>query len=235
LEADSRDSGLAESRHESLSRAASAQRDAGLSAAASLVKHREWVGRILAALDDAEPAVREAAAATAESLAIKQVKDATPTLASVPPDDALAAVLAARGDEATGELVFARATCTTCHTVRQEQPQKGPYLGTIAKTYRRRDLAEAILNPNKTIAQGFVSEVFIMQDGTQHTGYVSLQAADEVRIRNATGQELSLRAADIDERHKLATSMMPTGLMTKFTTREFASLLDYIESLSKGK
>jgi hypothetical protein len=29
--------------------------------------------------------------------------------------------------------------------------------------------------------------------------------------------------------------MMPTGLMTKFTTREFASLLDYIESLSKGK
>jgi putative membrane-bound dehydrogenase-like protein len=214
---------------------ASPERRVQILRAAALVKHREWVGRILAALDDAEPAVRQAAAATAESLAIKQVKDATPTLASVPPDDALAAVLAARGDEATGELVFARATCTTCHTVRQEQPQKGPYLGTIAKTYRRRELAEAILNPNKTIAQGFVSEVFIMQDGTQHTGYVSLQAADEVRIRNATGQELSLRAADIDERHKLATSMMPTGLMTKFTTREFASLLDYIESLSKGK
>ena len=36
----------------------------------------------------------QAAAATAESLAIKRVEDATPTLASVPPDDAIAAVLA---------------------------------------------------------------------------------------------------------------------------------------------
>lgn len=124
---------------------------------------------------------------------------------------------------------------TTCHTVRQEEPQKGPYLGNIAKIYRRRELAEAILDPNKTIAQGFVSEVFVMHDGTQHSGYVSLQGADEVKIRNATGQEVTLKTADIDERHKMATSIMPTGLMMKFTTREFASLLDYLESLPTGK
>lgn len=203
--------------------------------AAASIKHRQWAARIFAAIDDADATVREAAAATVKSLGLQRVKDTTPTLASVPPNDALAAVLAVQGDAATGELVFARATCTACHTVRQQEPQKGPYLGNIAKTYRRRELAEAILDPNKTIAQGFVSEVFVMEDGTQHTGFVSLQGADEVKVRNATAQEVTLRTGDIDERHKLPTSIMPTGLMTKFTTREFASLLDYLESLSKAK
>jgi len=214
---------------------ASPERRVQILQAAAATKHRQSAARIFAALDDADDTVRQAAASTMKSLGLQRVKDTTPTLATVTPNDALAAVLAVQGDAATGELVFARATCTACHTVRQQEQQKGPYLGNIAKTYRRRELAEAILDPNKTIAQGFASEVFVMEDGTQHTGFVSLQGADEVRVRNATGQEVALRTADIDERHKLPTSIMPTGLMTKFTTREFASLLDYLESLSKGK
>jgi putative heme-binding domain-containing protein len=117
--------------------------------------------------------------------------------------------------------------------VRQDQPQKGPYLGTIARTYKRRELAEAILTPDKSIAQGFASEVFVMADGTLHQGYVIVQAADEVRIRPGTGQEMVLDAAAIDERHKLPKSLMPTGLMGTFTLREFASLLDYLEALSQ--
>jgi len=203
--------------------------------AADAIRHRAWAPRILAALDDADDDVRRAAAAAVKTLGLVRVADATPRLAVLPSGDALAAVLGAAGDKATGEAVFARATCGTCHTVRQDQPQKGPYLGTIARTYRRRDLAEAILHPDKSIAQGFASEVFVMADGTAHQGYVSLQGADEVRIRTATGQEVVLDAAAIEERHKLPTSIMPTGLMGTFTVREFASLLDYLESLPQSQ
>jgi hypothetical protein len=39
--------------------------------------------------------------------------------------------------------------------------------------------------------------------------------------------------ADIQSRQKLPTSMMPPGLMMNFTVKEFASLLDYLESLVK--
>jgi len=200
---------------------------------ANAIRHRAWASRILAALDDPAADVRGAAAAAVKTLGLVRVTDGTPKLAAVAPGDALAAVLASAGDKATGEVVFARATCGTCHTVRQDQPQKGPYLGTIARTYKRRELAEAILNPDKSIAQGFASEVFMMADGTLHQGYVTLQAAEEVRIRTATGQEMVLDSAAIDERHKLPTSIMPTGLMGTFTVREFASLLDYLESLSQ--
>ena len=203
--------------------------------AATAVAHRPWSARILAAADDADAGVRQAAAAAAATLKLTRVKDATPLLASVATADALAAVLAAGGDVSTGEQVFVRATCSTCHTVRQDEPQKGPYLGSIAKTYDRRALAEAILHPDKTIAQGFASELFILDDGTQQMGYVTLQGPDEVKVRSATGAEVTLRTAAIDERHKLPTSMMPTGLMSRFTTREFASLLDYLEALAAGK
>jgi putative membrane-bound dehydrogenase-like protein len=201
--------------------------------AADAIRHRAWAPRILAALDDPAADVRGAAAAAVKTLGLVRVTDGTPKLAAVAPGDALAAVLAAAGDKATGEAVFARATCGTCHTVRQDQPQKGPYLGTIARTYKRRELAEAILTPDKSIAQGFASEVFVMADGTLHQGYVIVQAADEVRIRTGTGQEMVLDAAAIDERHKLPKSLMPTGLMGTFTLREFASLLDYLEALSQ--
>ncbi|MCE9630795.1 MAG: hypothetical protein K8S94_08810 [Planctomycetia bacterium] len=240
LQISSRDGGSPEARDAAVKALdegwnASPERRVQILRAAAAIKHLRWSERILAAVDDPNAAVKQAATATAAALKLTRQKDATPTLASVAANDALAVVLAAQGDEATGELVFARATCTTCHTVRQDQPQKGPYLGNIAKTYRRRELAEAILDPNKTIAQGFASEVFVMVDGTQHTGYVSLQGAEEVTVRNTTGQELTLKAADIEERHKLATSIMPTGLMSTFTIREFASLLDYLESLAKGK
>ena len=36
-----------------------------------------------------------------------------------------------------------------------DQPPKGPYLGNIAQTYKRPELAQNILEPSKTIAQGF--------------------------------------------------------------------------------
>jgi putative membrane-bound dehydrogenase-like protein len=201
--------------------------------AAAAIKHTGSVERILAALDDGDEAVRQVAAETAKALKITRENDTTPRLASLAPEAALAAVLGTKGDAATGERLFTRATCVACHTIRQDQPQKGPYLGNIARTYKRPELAQAILYPDKTIAQGFVSEVFVLDDGTQQTGYVALEAADVVRIRNAAGQEIVLPASRIEERHRLPTSMMPTGLMANCTVREFASLLDYLESLAE--
>ena len=60
---------------------------------------------------------------------------------------------------------------------------------------------------------------------------ISGGVAEEVRIRTATGAEVVLPVSAIEERHKLPTSTMPTGLLATFTTRECASLLDYLESL----
>jgi len=54
-------------------------------------------------------------------------------------------------------------------------------------------------------------------------------------MRDMASQEHQLAKADITERTKMPNSMMPAGLMHNFTVKEFASLLDYIVSLSSGK
>ena len=111
--------------------------------------------------------------------------------------------------------------------------QKGPYLGNIAQTYSRGDLAESILDPGKTIAQGFATEMFTLKDGTSQMGFVTLEGADELKVRNIAGQEFAWKTADITKRDKLPISLMPPGLASGLTIREFASLLDYLEALSK--
>jgi cytochrome c551/c552 len=145
--------------------------------AIGLTNHQPSAEKVLAALDDPDPAVRKTAGETAKAMRLTKVDDKTPKLATLKPEEALAAVLAEKGDAALGKQVFTRATCTACHTVKESEAQKGPYLGNIAQTYKRPDLAGNILEPNKTIAQGFASELVTLKDGTVQMGFITLETA----------------------------------------------------------
>lgn len=197
------------------------------------LKHQASAPRVLAALGDADAAVRQAAERAAKTLRLSTTEDKTPKLASLKPEQILSAVLAAKGDAAVGEQIFQRATCVACHTVKESEAPKGPYLGNIAQTYKRPELAQNILDPNKTIAQGFTSELITLKDGTQQMGFITLEGAAEIKLRDITAREFTFPTASIATRQKLPMSLMPPGLMLNFTVREFASLLDYLEKLAK--
>lgn len=201
--------------------------------AISASKHMPSASKVLAALDDPDAEVKGAAERAAKAMRIQKIEDKTPKIMTLKPEEALAAVLKEKGNVALGEQIFTKATCVACHTVKETEAQKGPYLGNIAQTYKRPDLAQNILDPNKTIAQGFASEMITLKDGTQQMGFITLEGANEVKLRNIASQEFTFKTADIKERQKLPMSMMPPGLMMNFTVKEFASLLDYLESLVK--
>lgn len=202
--------------------------------AAAELKNRTLDDRIRIAMNDTDAAVSKAAKAAAKSLKIQAAgADKTPKIATLDPDQALKQVISHKGDAALGEAVYARATCVACHTVSQTEPQKGPYLGNIAETYKRNELAVAILDPNKTIAQGFKTNVFTMKDATVQMGFVTDEQGEQVTIRDIASQEHTFLKSEIQKREELPTSMMPPGLMMNFTVHEFASLLDYLEKLSK--
>ena len=201
--------------------------------AISASKHMPSAAKVLAALDDPDAEVKGAAERAAKAMRIQKIEDKTPKLMTLKPEEALAAVLKEKGNVALGEQIFTKATCVACHTVKETEAQKGPYLGNIAQTYKRPDLAQNILDPNKTIAQGFASEMITLKDGTSQMGFITLEGANEVKLRNIASQEFTFKTADIKERQKLPMSMMPPGLMMNFTVKEFASLLDYLESLVK--
>ena len=202
--------------------------------AATELKNRTLDDRIRIALNDPDPAVAKEAKAAAKALKIQAAgTDKTPKLATLAPQAALEQIISHRGDAALGEAVFARATCSACHTVSQEEAQKGPYLGNIAETYKRPELAVAILEPNKTIAQGFKTNVFTLKDGGTAMGFVTDEQGEQVTIRDIAAQEHTYPKSEIAKREELPTSMMPPGLMMNFTVHEAASLLDYLEELAK--
>ena len=192
--------------------------------------------RIGAALSDPDAAIAQAAKSAAGRLKIQTPgEDKTPKIATLKPAAAIKKVSGMKGDVALGQAIYTRATCNACHTVSQKEKQKGPYLGNITETYRRNELAEAILVPGKTIAQGFATNVFTLKDGSSKMGFVTDESGDSVSLRDISSAEHTFKKSQIKERSTLPNSLMPSGLMANFTTHEMASLLSYLESLAKKK
>ncbi len=213
-----------------------AKRRAQILKAAGEIKHNAYADKILAALDDPDRTVAAEAKSAAGKLRIeKKAKDTGPLIGTMQVKDVIAQVVKTKGDVALGEQIFTRNTCVACHTTSQDQAQKGPYLGNIAQTYKRPDLAENILDPNKTIAQGFTTNVFTLKSGEVNMGFVVREGADKVTVRNVAAQESTYDVKDIAKRDTLPTSIMPPGLVNNLTVKEFASLLDYLEALAAKK
>ena len=193
----------------------------------------EFANQILAARFSTTPEVKAAADAAIKEMKLDEADKTGPKIVTLKVEDAVTRVLEEKGDAAHGEVLFERMSCVKCHTTRKDQPPRGPFLGTIANTYKRKDLAEAILIPSKTLAQGFVTNVFALDDGKVVTGFVVTEAADKVTIRNADGVEMEIPTKSIDERTKQNISLMPDGIVKELTIRELSSLIDYLESLPK--
>jgi putative membrane-bound dehydrogenase-like protein len=204
---------------------------------ASILANRKLLApQITTALQDPDKSIAEAARRAARRLRIEPDANAhaskSARVGSLPAEEAVNKVLTLHGRVADGEQVFVKAGCVACHTVRADDPLKGPYLGNIATTYKRRELAEAVLLPNRSIAQGFAANRFELKNGDEVEGFVIQEAADLVTVRNIAAQELKIKATEVTRREKLEKSLMPEGLAAELTLDELASLLDYLESLA---
>ncbi len=195
--------------------------------------------QIVAALTDPDAVVADAARSAVSRLKIDPEKiraaAAAQKIGEMTADAAMTAVENLKGDINRGAQLFTTIGCNACHTVKADEPLKGPFLGTIANVYRRRQIAEAILLPNKTIAQGFVANHFELKDGSEVDGFVVREAADAVTIRTIAAKEQTIQTGEIVKRQKQERSLMPEGLAAGMSVQEFASLLDYLESLPKAK
>ncbi len=200
-------------------------------------KHQPSAPLVIAAAKSEDKDIRKAAERAAGSLKIdlKAAASNEPKIAVMKPEDVVAAVLKVPGDPALGEALFTRQTCVTCHTVDPDEPLKGPFLGNITSIYQRKELAEAVLNPGATIAQGFATNVIQTKDGQTYLGFVSKESADQVELRDITGNVNVIDVANIKERTVTEISVMPPGLAATLTVKEFASLLAYLESLNKAQ
>jgi putative membrane-bound dehydrogenase-like protein len=137
----------------------------------------------------------------------------------------------AKGVAKRGEKLFTSQACIVCHTTRKGQTPKGPHLADISKRYKIRELIQSILNPNAVVAQGFDTYSFTLKDNSVHLGFVTLESADTISIRNAAGIATNLQTKQIKKREKILASSMPPGLVAGLTPEQLADLLAYLDSI----
>ena len=204
--------------------------------AAALIRDTSRALQIADASTESDATVAEAAKAAVQQIGIKadeiRAEAALPRVGSMEMDALLETIAATKGDIARGRQIAVNVGCAACHTFTASESPKGPYLGAIGGIMRRRELAEAILDPGRTISQGFATNSFTLKNGDSLVGFVVREAGDTLTIRDIAAKERRIALSDIAEREHLDISLMPAGLVSDLSLPEFASLLDYLESLS---
>ena len=155
-----------------------------------------------------------------------------PKISTMKKEEVLKAVVQSQGDSKRGEQVFGLLGCAKCHNVQPNEVLRGPYLPNVAKTYKRDQLTEAILMPSKSIAQGFVQNVFRLDDDRVVSGFVTKESPEKVVLRNAQGEVLEIEVESISERKESPISVMPEGLADGMPITALADLISYLESLN---
>jgi putative membrane-bound dehydrogenase-like protein len=148
-------------------------------------------------------------------------------------------LLAEKGDPESGRRVFFHKNgprCFACHRVDGRGGKLGPDLSKIGKSAPRDKIIESILTPSKEIAPLFVAWNIITSDGKTYTGLIVEEGSiggkpGTVTLANAEGKITVLKRADIEERHALATSIMPDNLPEQMTPREFVDLIEFLTTL----
>jgi len=148
-------------------------------------------------------------------------------------EDVILGLEKTKGDIKTGEKLFTQQGCIVCHTTEKSQPLKGPFMGQVGAILTREQIAESILKPNASISQGFATVMISTKDGNVLTGFISAETADQIEIRDITGQVHKVKSADVKERKELAVSIMPPGLVNSLSLKDFASLVDFLASKKK--
>jgi putative heme-binding domain-containing protein len=202
--------------------------------AAVTARDTSLAGKIIAAQSDSDVAIARAATYAIQQLNIDvaglAARASQPKVGEMPVEQALAAVVPAKGSIVRGQQLTRELGCVSCHGFGPGGEPKGPDLSKVSGVLARRALAEAILVPSKTISQGVPATTLELKNGTSILGFVVGDGGGFVTIRTVEARNTKVAAADIAKRSSMEVSLMPP-VAGDLTVSEFASLLDYIESL----
>jgi len=136
------------------------------------------------------------------------------------------------GEVERGRIVFERkAGCVNCHQVAGQGGVLGPDLTKIGAIRAGRDLIESIVMPSATFAQGYETYSATLRDGETVTGIRVRQPDDTIVLRDASGAETRLPAAESASIERQKLSLMPEGLLGALSESEIRDLFAYLQSL----
>jgi quinoprotein glucose dehydrogenase len=137
------------------------------------------------------------------------------------------------GDAAAGRRIFFERSdvqCVRCHQVGDQGGQVGPPLTKVAEQKTREYLLEAIVAPNKTIAEGWGQVAVQLQSDEVEVGRVAKETPDWLMLVLPDGKQKAVPKAQIKAR-KAALSAMPEDIVKQLSKRDLRDLVAFLAGL----
>ena len=141
------------------------------------------------------------------------------------------------GDAERGEKLFHnqdRSKCTICHLKGNQGVPLGPDLTLIGAVRSERDLLEAIVYPNSSIARYHEVVNVLTKDDTVVSGLLVKETVDEMFLSSAEGVVQSVPYREIKQARYSNVSLMPEGMDQILTAEEIADLVAYLKASNQS-
>ena len=212
--------------------------DARTRAVGALVGRKEWIPKLLAAVEskqvEAAGVDMGAQARLLENSDPELAKKAKALFTSGSSDRAkvmagFKEATTLTGDANHGKAVFEE-NCARCHMPRKQGGRVGPDLsGVNNKT--KEELLKAILDPSAAIEPRFVNYMVTAKDGQVYDGVIANETPAAITLRGGTeeGDQTILRR-NVAEVRASAISLMPDGLEKSINKKDMADLISYLRA-----
>jgi len=130
------------------------------------------------------------------------------------------------GSANTGAELFIK-HCGTCHRLAERGGLIGPQLDGIGQRGPAR-LLEDILNPSRNVDEAFRTTIVTLADGRVVAGLRLREEGGDVVFADATGREVRVAKADIEETSTSRTSPMPANMIDQVGEANLPHLLAYL-------
>jgi putative heme-binding domain-containing protein len=138
-----------------------------------------------------------------------------------------------------GQRIYQEATCVLCHKIGKQGQPVGPDLTDVFKRHKgdSRSVLREVLDPSHKVDPKFALYNVVTADGKVISGVITKQDRASITVvsnpENPKPQVVS--RDDIEVLKKSSVSMMPRGIMDRYTRDEILDLLAYLKSFQDAK
>ncbi len=133
----------------------------------------------------------------------------------------------------SGKKAFLKAGCQQCHKVAGEGKTLGPDLDDVFKRFESNSklVLEEILNPTKSIREGFENYQIITSDGKTLSGLILKQNEKELTLQTGPNEDqaVKLKTEQVLLKNPQGSSLMPEGLLGTLSREEIIDLMSYLK------
>ena len=137
------------------------------------------------------------------------------------------------GDPSAGRAIFfGKGSCANCHAIQGRGGILAPDLTDIGANRTMSQLQESLVQPNKSIVEGFEAVTVTLPDGRRLEGIAKNHDTYSIQILDTAGRLHLLSVADVAKIEFGQRSLMPDDFARRLSPEEMRDLLAFLSRLA---